>query len=118
MNKRIKTICAIIIVSVILILVISNSKNQILETNEISLEDEMSMLAEKYYNEQIKGKVFGINEQIITLVALKRAKYDIKKFEKICDLNKSYSVIKIENPNEQNIKLIKYKIENHLNCEA
>ena len=76
----------------------------------------MTELTEEYYNAYIKGRIFGINKQKITLETLKKnTKKDIGILEK-CDKD-SYAYIIVFNSSEARIKKIEHTIETHLNCQ-
>ncbi len=82
------------------------------------LNNEMTKLASKYYEENIKGKVIGVDQHEITLEAIKDKGFlNIDGLSK-CDPKESKSYVIVENPIEEDIKKIRYKIENHLVCEG
>lgn len=83
--------------------------------NYKKLETEFTELAEKYYNEQLKDKVLGVNQHQVTLEHLEIADYDISSFTaKSCDRT-SYSLVKLQLDEDRNV-VGNYEIENHLIC--
>ncbi|MDD2181264.1 MAG: hypothetical protein PHW32_02720 [Bacilli bacterium] len=100
----------IFIVAVLLVAVVGCGK-----PNYKALETELESLAGKYYEEQLKGKVLGLDEHHITLKSLEDVNYDISKFVKEnCDKT-SYSLVQLTL--DENREVVgDYKVENHLTC--
>ena len=93
----------------------NNSQNKKPSTKGTA-DKAMTALVTTYYEEKIKGNVFGVNQQKVTLQALEEAGYDISSVidKGEYDKTKTYSLVKIENPNETDVDKIKYTVENHL----
>ncbi|HHT38471.1 MAG TPA: hypothetical protein GXZ95_03530 [Mollicutes bacterium] len=84
-------------------------------TNYAQLEKELTEKASKYYEENIKDKVFNINNHEITLASLEAANVDISSFTKeSCDKS-SYVLIKLE-LDEEGKQKGDYQTETHLIC--
>lgn len=101
----------IIIVLVMFMLVVTGCG----KSNYKILEKELTDLSGKYYEEQLKGKVLGLNSHIVTIEALQTAGYDVTNFtNKKCDKT-SYSLIVLELDENRDV-VGDYKVENHLTC--
>ncbi|HHX17068.1 MAG TPA: hypothetical protein GX725_04090 [Mollicutes bacterium] len=84
-------------------------------TNYAKLEEELTDLASKYYEENLKNMVLNIDNHQITLEALEKAEVDISSFTKeSCDKS-SYVLIKLE-LDEEGKQKGDYKTETHLIC--
>lgn len=120
-NKFILIIIVIIMTIICYILFKSFKQSPILpviNTFEVDLEKEITNIAETYYQDEVKGKVIGIEEYRITLAILESSGYDVNIFrENNCDFDKSYSNIIIDDPNEINTQNINYSIKVHLSCD-
>lgn len=79
-------------------------------------EAEMERLTTQYYERNIKGKVFGVNRQKVTVQALEDAGYDVSKIS-VENKEKAYAFVIIADPHEKDVDKIEYKIEVHLNEE-
>ena len=118
LNKKTKIIF-LIILSLVVIAVgvffyLSNVDNE--GTGSKTLNNKMEKITTEFYNENIKGKVIGVNKQIVTLKDLKKQNYDISDFERAkCDLE-SFAYVIIKDPQETDKAKIKFTIENHLKC--
>lgn len=105
----------IVIVSVIIII------GQLRKISANDLEKDMTSMVSKYFDENIRGKVIGINKQIVTVETLERAGYDIKNLKDPnsgtdCDKVESFSYVVIADPSETDFDKIVYSVENHLKC--
>ena len=99
-------------------LVFSSLEGKNREVNdEYNLEEEMAEMVSSFYDKNIKGKVIGVDKQIVTLKDLQSQAYDINHFIIAeCDLE-SYSYVVLDDPQETDVKKIKYTIEHHLDCK-
>ncbi len=82
-----------------------------------SKENIMKRYVSKYYDETIRGKVIGIDRQIVTIRDLEKAGFNINEFKEKCNMEESFSYVILENPKERDIEKIKYTVENHLVCD-
>lgn len=85
------------------------------------VNNKMTKLVTKYYEENIKENAIGTGRLIVTLQTLKDAGFNIRavkgKRGVSKDLTKAFSYVIIENPEETDAAEIVYIIENHLNGE-
>ena len=82
-----------------------------------TLEKEMETMVSEFYDNNIKGKVIGMNRQIVTVEDLKNQGFDISLFEKAKCKLESFSYVILEDPKEEDISKIKYTVEHHLDCK-
>ena len=105
----------IVIVSVMIIV------GQLRKISASDLEKDMTSMVSKYFDENIRGKVIGINKQIVTIETLENAGHDIKNLKDpnsgtACDKTESFSYVVIADPAETDYDKITYSVENHLSC--
>lgn len=80
-----------------------------------SLENQLINEVTKYYNDNLKGMVIGVNEHKVTLSHLEASGVDISKYtEADCDVE-SYSLVKLTLDEENNV-VGEPVVENHLSC--
>ena len=119
MLKKISIKTKIVIIATLIFLLVLGGLFLLFYYNEDRVNSRrdklMTELTEEYYNTYIKGRIFGINKQKVTLETLeKNTKNDIGILEK-CDKD-SYAYIIVFNSSEARIKKIEHTIETHLNC--
>lgn len=110
----------VVVIVVILTTIISFSVYKITNSEEY-VNNKMTKLVTKYYEEDMKENTIGVNRLIVTLQTLKDAGFNIRgvkgKAGVSTDLSKAFSYIIIENPDEIDRGKVVYTIENHLSGE-
>jgi len=120
-KKHLKILGILLVVILITACGKTEDKNPKPTNEEAKLEAAMKSIASKFYDEKIRAKVIGMDNQIIYLKDIEENGYDISKIidpkdGTTCDKEKSYAVVKAENPSEIDYDKIKYTVENHLVC--
>lgn len=106
------TLCFIIVVAVTIATVINKDAHA-----TGTIEDKMIALTTEFYENEIAGKVIGVDRQIVSLDILKKLNYDVTPFDKAkCNFSESKAYINIENSAETDINKIEYSIELDLKC--
>ena len=81
------------------------------------LEKDLGDAATKYYEDNIKGYITGINTHKVTIAALEEAKMDVSKYiDAKCNKEDSYVLIKLELDDEGKQKG-EHETEVHLTCD-
>ena len=119
-NKSTWVVAVIVVLIVIVSVMIIIGQLRKISAND--LEKDMTSMVSKYFDENIRGKVIGINKQIVTVETLERAGYDIKNLKDpnsgtACDKVESFSYVVITDPAETDYDKISYSVENHLTCD-
>jgi hypothetical protein len=84
-------------------------------TDYAKLEKDLTSKAIKYYDDYIKGHVFNVDQQPVTLSDLEKAKVDIKEFTNVSCDKASYVMLKFT-LDEKGAPKGDYKPEVHLTC--
>lgn len=107
-----RNVFAVIFTAMVLVLLVGCGG----KANFKGLETDFTSLATKFYEENQKDKVLGVNEHKITLTMMEDANYDISKFiDKGCEKDSSYALIKLT-LNEKREVVGNFQVENHLVC--
>ncbi len=119
-NRRAVVVLIISIVVLLLVLlgVIYLTKEK---DGSDNLKSNFEELVKTYFEKNIKGNVINVSQQKVTLKTLKSMNYNTTIMKnastgKECNLENTYGLVIIENPEETEKANIRYKIEVRLDC--